>query len=156
MAAAVAAALSTFQTGSRKGKRTKTATLQSMDCAPFKEPSQSPILQLLLKPDWPALSHRASLAAREAGPCSLIPEYIVAPENIRGLEPRRGNGFQEDSGHVMPGFGTPTSQGGHNGLSHLSLKGKSHSQSHESLGETGGVFSWGLLCAAQNEASQRE
>ena len=55
----------------------------------------------------------------------------------------------------MTDLGTPTSQAGQNGLSHLSPKGRSPRYSSQDLGKTGVVFCQGLLCAVENEASRR-
>lgn len=82
-------------------------------------------LQLLLTSDWPALSHMVTLAAREAGKWSLFPEYTaLLTQRTSGS---CSQGRQEEwvlggqlAGSATPDLRTLTSQGGLNGLSHLS------------------------------------
>lgn len=83
MAAGAAAASSTFQAGRGKkgteGKRNPTQVVP-----PLRNLPQSPGLRRPLTSDWAAVSHMATLAAREAGTCSLSPGYIAAPREPQG------------------------------------------------------------------------
>ena len=100
----------------------------------------------------------ATLAAKGAGTCSLFPGYITAPKHFRVLALKDRKEWipgGQLAGSAMTDLGTPSSQAGQNGLSHLSPKGRSPRYGRQDLEKTGVVFCQGSLCAVENEASRR-